>query len=213
MNKGNLSILLIDDHEVVRSGCRRLLEQGGHRVIGEASSGEQGLELYRELSPDVVILDLLLPGMTGLEVTQQLLARKPEASIVIFTVQNNVALAERVIKLGALGYVTKASDSRVLLHAIRQVAEHKVFLGPDIAQALALKQIHQQDSPFAYLTAREFEVFQLAAKGLSSSAISETLHLSPKTVANHLYRIKQKLDVTTSAEMAHLAIRHGLLTQ
>jgi len=205
--------LLIDDHEVVRSGCRRLLEQGGHTVVGEASSGEQGLELYRELSPDVVIVDLLLPGMSGLEVTQQILARKPKASIVIFTVQNNVALAERVIKLGALGYVTKASDSSVLLNAVNHVAAHKEFLGPDIAQALALKQIHQQNSPFADLTTREFEVFQLAAKGLDSPAISEALHLSPKTVANHLYRIKQKLGVTTSAEMARLAIRYGLLTE
>lgn len=213
MNKVNLSVLLIDDHEVVRSGCRRLLEQANHRVVGEASSGEQGLELYRALAPDVVIVDLLLPGMGGLEITQQILARQPEASIVIFTVQNNVTLAERVMKLGALGYVTKASDSSVLLNAVKQVANHKEFLGPDIAQAIALKQIHQQDSPFAGLTTREFEIFQLAAKGLGSSVISETLHLSPKTVANHLYRIKQKLDVTTSAEMAHLAIRHDLLTQ
>lgn len=213
MNKHNLSILLIDDHEIVRSGCRRLLEQGGHRVVGEADSGEKGLELYRQLTPDVVIVDLLLPGMSGLEITQQILARAPKASIVIFTVQNNVALAERVMKLGALGYVTKASDSSVLLNAVAQVASHKEFLGPDIAQAIALKQIHQQDSPFANLTTREFEVFQLAAKGLSSLAVSETLHLSPKTVSNHLYRIKQKLDVSTSAEMAHLAIRYGLLTE
>ena len=211
MYKVNYSVLLIEDHEVVRSGCRRLLEQAGHRVIGEASSGEQGHELYSELAPDVVIMDLMLPGMSGLETTRQILAREPEASIVIFTVQNNVALAERVIKLGALGYVTKASDSSVLLNAVNQAANNKEFLGPDIAQAIALKQIHQQDSPFADLTAREFEVFQLAAKGLGSSAISETLNLSPKTVANHSYRIKQKLQVTTSAEMAHLAIRHDLL--
>lgn len=213
MSKGSLSVLLIDDHEIVRSGCRRLLEQAGHKVVGEASSGEEGLELYRELSPEVAIIDLLLPGMSGLELTQQILAREEKASIVIFTVQNNVALAERVIKLGALGYVTKSSDSSVLIKAVQQVAAHKQFLGPDIAQALALKQVNQHHSPFADLTTREFEVFQLAAKGLDSSMISETLHLSPKTVANHLYRIKQKLDVSTTAEMAHLAIKYDLLLE
>lgn len=127
--------------------------------------------------------------------------------------ENRVFILNYTLESLALGYVTKASDSSVLLNAVAQVANHKEFLGPDIAQAIALKQIHQQDSPFADLTTREFEVFQLAAKGLSSLAVSETLHLSPKTVSNHLYRIKQKLDVSTSAEMAHLAIRYGLLTE
>ena len=110
-----------------------------------------------------------------------------------------------------MGYVTKASDSSVLLKAVNQAANNREFLGPDIAQALALKRIHQQGSSFADLSAREFEVFQLAAKGLDSAAIAKTLHLSPKTVSNYLYKIKQKLDVSTTAEMAHLAIRHGLL--
>jgi len=212
MNKGIVSVLLIDDHEIMRSGCRRLLEQCSYlQVVAEAASGEQGLELYRKLSPDVVVMDLSLPGMSGLETTQQILARNSEARIVIFTVQNNVMLAERAMHAGALGYVTKASDSSALLMAIKQAANNKEYLAPDIAQALALKRIHQQGSSFAHLSAREFEVFQLAARGLDSPTIAETLHLSPKTVSNYLYRIKQKLDVSTTAEMAHLAIRHGLL--
>ena len=213
MHNGVVSVLLIDDHEVVRSGCRRLLEQHGHlQVVAEASNGEQGLDLYRKLSPDVVVMDLSLPGMSGLQTTQQIMTRNPDARIVIFTVQNNVMLAERVMQAGAKGYVTKASDSSALLNAVKQAVNNKEFLGPDIAQALALKRIHQDSSSFAGLSAREFEVFQLAAKGSGSPAIAETLHLSPKTVSNYLYRIKQKLDVSTTAEMAHLAIRHGLLT-
>lgn len=209
----NIKVLIIDDHDVVRNGCRRLFEKEGHVVVGEASSGEQGLEMFRELNPDVVTLDLSLPGMSGLETAQQILSRDSKARIVIFSVQNNVALVERAVQLGVLGYVTKASDSNILAAAVVAVANHKEYLGPDIAQALALKGIHQQNSSFANLTTREFEVFQLAAKGKNSTAISEMLHLSPKTVANHMYRIKQKLDVTTSAEMAHLAIKHDLLME
>lgn len=211
MNDGTLSVLIVDDHEVVRSGCRRLLEKTGRiEVVAEARSGEEAWELYRKHAPDVVIMDLSLPGMGGLEAARRILAHEPKARILLFTIHDNALLAERAMQAGAMGYVTKASAADVLVSAVESVSRGKKFMGPEIAHALALKRVGQETSPLASLAAREFDVFELVTQGLSSAEIAETLHLSPKTVSNYVHRIKQKLGVSTTIEMVHLAIRHGL---
>ena len=211
MNANPISVLLVDDHLVVRSGCRRLLERRGRiKVVAETETGEEACELYRTHTPDVVIMDLSLPGMGGMEAARRILAHEPKARILLFTIHNNALLAERAMQGGAMGYITKASSADVIVSAVEKVARGEKVLGPEVAHALALKRIGQEDSPLACLAAREFELFELITWGHSGAEIAQTLHLSPKTVSNYLHRIKQKLDISTTAEMVHLAIRHGI---
>jgi two-component system invasion response regulator UvrY len=208
-----INVLLVDDHAVVRTGYRRLLETQPHiRILAEAATAEEGRRLYFEQHPDVVVMDISMPGIGGIEGIRRILSRDATARILICSIHDNSLLADRALQSGALGYVTKASDPEVLVKAVETVGRGKVFLGPDIAQALALKHIEKESSPLAVLSPREFEIFRLVADGRSGNIIADRLCLSTKTVSNYLSQIKKKLDVSSTAELVHLAMRHGLLS-
>jgi DNA-binding NarL/FixJ family response regulator len=207
-----ITVLLVDDHAVVRTGYRRLLEASGKiRVVAEAGSGEEALRLQAEQGPDVVVMDLSLPGMGGLEAIRRIKARDGRSRILVFSMHENALLAERAIQAGATGYITKASSSEVMVEAVLQVAEGKRYLGPDIAQSLALTRIGGEESPLGNLSQREFEVFELLVNGKGSNEIAQTLFLTPKTVSNYVSQIKNKLHASSTAELVHLAMQQGLI--
>ncbi len=213
MSEKPITVLLADDHMVVRTGYSRLLEQSGHiKVVAEAEDGEGACQLYREHRPDVVVMDLSMPGIGGLEASRRILSYQPSACILIFSLHDNVLLAERALQAGILGYITKASSPEVLIQAVEVVAQHRKYLGPDIAQSVALRNMGEEDSSLSKLSPRELEIFRLVVEGSSGPEISSTLSLTSKTVSNYLHQIKQKLNVHTSAELVHIAIQNGLIT-
>lgn len=205
-------IILADDHAVVRSGLRRLLELNkGLEVIAEAESGEQAYQLYGEFLPDIVVMDLSMPGMGGLEAAKRILQRYTQAKIIIFSMHEAVSFASQALKAGVRGYVTKTGVAEDLLTAIREVARGKTFLSAEIAQKVALQTLIGNDDPLHQLSSREFEIFRLLAEGRKVEEVAEMLKISQKTVANYYTMIKQKLGVSSPIEMVRLAIRHGLI--
>lgn len=206
------SVMLVDDHAVVRMGFRLLLEGTSDiRVTGEASSGEEAVRTFSELRPDVVVMDISMPGIGGLEAIGRILARESQTKILVLSAHEDAMHARRVLKAGAVGYLTKRSAADELIHAIRQVSQGRTYLEPGIAHQLAVQQLGGQKSPVEMLSEKEFKVFLALAKGQSVQEIADILSLSPRTVGTHLYNIKQKLGASNSAELAIIAIRSGLL--
>ena len=207
-----LRVMLVDDHAVVRMGFRLLLESDpGVRVCAEAESGETALRLYPEVKPDVVIMDVSMPGMGGIEAVSRLVAKDPEARVLVLSAHEDTVHPKRLMKAGALGYLSKRTAGEELLKALRQVAEGRNYIDPDLAQQLAVQQFSGDQSPVEILSEREFEVFMQLARGQSVNRIAETLFLSPRTVGTHLYNIKQKLGAENAAELTLIAMRNGLL--
>ncbi|WP_020168336.1 MULTISPECIES: response regulator [Methylotenera] len=205
-------IILADDHAVVRSGLRRLLELNkGLEVVAEAESGEQAYQLFGEFLPDIVVMDLSMPGMGGLEAAKRILQRYTTAKIIIFSMHEAVSFASQALKAGVRGYVTKTGVAEDLLAAITEVARGKTFLSAEIAQKVALQTLMGDDDPLHQLSSREFEIFRLLAEGRKVEEVAEMLKISQKTVANYYTMIKQKLGVSSPIEMVRLAIRHGLI--
>jgi DNA-binding NarL/FixJ family response regulator len=210
--KGNrVRVLLVDDHAVVRAGYRLLLQNAPEiEVVAEADSGELGCRLFAELTPDVVIMDLTLPGIGGLEAIRRIVQRDSRAKVLVFSMHEDILFVEQALAAGARGYVTKSSAPRVLIAAVKQVAAGGQPLARDIAQRLKVAR-SRGDSPLKELSTREFEIFCLLAEGLSSADIAKRLSLSHKTVANYGTQLKAKLGVGTVAELTRLAIRHGVV--
>jgi two-component system invasion response regulator UvrY len=205
-------IILVDDHAVVRSGLRRLLELKNNIVVmAEAESGEQAYQLYGELHPDVVVMDISMPGMGGLESAKRIIKRDAAAKIIIFSMHETVSFASQALKAGVRGYVTKTGAADDLITAVTEVARGRTFLSAEIAQKIALKTLMGDDDPLHQLSAREFEVFRLLADGKRIEEVADMLKISQKTVANYYTMIKQKLGVSSPIEMVRLAIRHGLI--
>ncbi|MFL6622104.1 MAG: response regulator [Sulfurifustaceae bacterium] len=212
MNAEPIRVMLVDDHAVVRMGFRLLLEgQPDIKVAAEAESGEQACLLYPQVRPEVVVMDLSMPGIGGLEAMTRLRARDGQAHILVLTAHDDTIHPRRVLDAGALGYLSKRSAAGELIQAVRQVAQGKIYVEPGIAQQMVAKQAGGVQYPVEALSQREFEVFLLLSQGISVTEIAATLHLSPRTVGTHLYHIKQKLGAANSAEMALIAIRAGLL--
>lgn len=208
----SLRIMLVDDHAVVRMGFRLLLDTTRDlRVVSECGSGEEALQRFPEVAPDVVVLDLSMEGMGGLETLSRLLAKWPAAKVLVLSAHEDTAHPRRALTAGALGYLTKRSAAEALIEAIRQVAAGRVFLEPALAQELAVARMGSPGNPVEALSAREFEVFMMLACGRSVNEIAELLFLSPRTVGTHLYNIKQKLGAGNSAELTLIAIRNGLI--
>ena len=208
MNTANIRIMLVDDHAIVRSGFRRLLEQQpGCHVVAEAADADRAYALFVEHEPDVVVLDLSMPGVSGLDTIRRILARKPSAKILVFSMHEDASLAERAIQLGARGYVTKSSAPETLASAVADVVQGKLALSPDIAQSLAILKVTAGENPVNALSAREFEIFRLLAGGHSVASIATLMSLSGKTVANYHSLIKQKLGISTDVELVLLAQR------
>jgi two-component system invasion response regulator UvrY len=207
-----IKVLLVDDHSVVRMGFKMLIEaESDMEVISEAESGEDGIKVFKELKPDLVVMDITMPGIGGLESIERILAFDKNAKILVLSAHEDSVHPKRVLNAGALGYLTKRSAAEELIKAIRSVYSGKKFLEADIAQQMAITQLSGENNPVEVLSDREFEVFMALAKGKSTNEIAETMHLSPRTVGTHLYNIKQKLNANNSAEIALIAIRCGLL--
>lgn len=207
-----IRVILADDHAVVRSGLRRLLEQSNAvEVIAEADSGEQAYQLYGEHLPDVLVMDMSMPGMGGLEALRRVLSRHPSARVVIFSMHENASFATQALSAGARGYVAKSGAAEDLMKALREVSSGKSYLSPSVAQKIVLQNMSGSEDPTKRLSAREFEVFRLIAEGHNVDEIAEILKISQKTVANYQTLLKQKLGVNSPVELVRLAIRYGVI--
>ena len=209
-----LTLLLVDDHAVVRSGFKVLLQTWDDvDVVAEANSGEEALPLYTLHRPEVVVMDIAMAGMGGIEATKRLLALDPQVRILALSAHEDSSYAKRALQAGALGYLSKRTAPEVLIDALRMVARHQRFIDPIIAQRMA-NQRNESDSQYIdKLSPREFEVFLMLAKGRSVLYISQALGLSASTVGTHLYKVKLKLQLSNQSEMTLLAMRHGLLDE
>ena len=207
-----INVMLVDDHAVVRMGFKMLLETDADiKVVCEAESGEQAIQRYVEFKPHVVVMDITMPGIGGLEAIERILAKDSAAKILVLSAPEDSVHPKRVLNAGAMGYLTKRSAAEEMIKAIRVVASGKKYLEAGVAQQMAIQQLSGDQNPVDVLSPREFEVFMALAKGKTTNEIAETLFLSPRTVGTHLYNIKQKLNANNSAEIALIAMRSGLL--
>ena len=208
----NLNVLLVDDHSVVRMGFKMLIDsEKDMQVIAEAETGEDGIIKFQEIKPDVIVMDITMPGIGGLEAIERIIAKDKNAKILVLSAHEDSVHPKRVLSAGAIGYLTKRSAAEELINAIRTVGSGKKYIESSVAQQLAITQLSGENDPTEVLSDREFEVFISLAKGKSTNEIAHTMCLSPRTVGTHLYNIKQKLNANNSAEIALIAIRCGLL--
>lgn len=203
-----ITVLLVDDHPVVRAGYRRLLESTTDlRVVAEADNGETGCKLYQKYTPDVVILDLKMPGIDGLETIHRIKAKDPAAHILVFSMYSNAILIGRALQAGATGYLSKRGGLDQMIKAVRRVSQGKKYLDQELTKGIADKIFGSNaEDPINVLTKREFQLFKLLAEGNSIREIAETLSISPKTVGAHHDNIKKKLELKNTAQLIHLAI-------
>lgn len=207
-----ITVLLVDDHALVRSGIRAVLNQGdGIRVIAEAEDGESAIDLVRQNPPDVVLMDVNMPGIGGMEATRRIVRLNPKVKVIILTVHNEEPYPTRLFKAGAAGYLTKGCSVEEMVQAIRQVHAGGHFVSNAIAQSVALSMLPGHESPLERLSQREMQVFMMLMRGDRPQQISDTLHLSPKTVSTYRTRLFSKLGVKSDADLARLAMRYGLL--
>jgi len=209
-----IRVLVVDDHELVRIGLRHILaDYPAIQIAGEAVDGESALRMNREIRPDVVLLDVCLPGLSGFEVTTRLKQASPNLGIIILTVHEQAPYPARLLETGASGYLTKGCPSTELVQAIQTVARGGRHIGSRIAQQMALNMLPGgNSSPFEELSAREMEVMLMLADGRKIADIAEVLHLSPKTIATYKYRIYEKLNTRNDVDMARMAMRYGIVT-
>ncbi len=211
-----IRLILADDHDLVRTGMRRLLEDiADIEIVAEATTGEEAVAHARAGNPSVVLMDINMPGMSGIDATKKILQRNDSIKIIIVTMSEDEMLAQRLLKIGAAGYLTKGCKINEIEHAIREVIANRRYLTPQIAQQLALAgtKANEGQSPFGDLSEREIEVMTLILDGKKTNEISDKLCLSPKTVSTYRYRLFAKLEIQSDVELARLAIRHGVLSQ
>ncbi len=208
-----IRLLIVDDHELVRVGLRQILaDYPSIEIVGEAGNGETAIRLNRELWPDVVLLDICMPGLSGLETTTRLKQARPALAVLILSVHETAPYPERLMEAGASGYLTKGCPVTELVQAIRTVASGGRHIGSTVAQSMALGMLPgTSTSPFDELSAREMEVMLMLADGHRLADIASTMHLSPKTVATYKYRIFEKLDTRNDVAMTRMAMRYGIV--
>lgn len=204
-------VMIADDHAMLRQGLRTLLEQAGHQVMPDAHNGEEACALVEKNHPDLLILDLDMTGIGGLEALKRILHRKPMLRVLIFSMHDDCIYATRAIQAGARGYVTKTEPPEVILEAIQKVVKGGRYLNNELAQNLSMYHLESQESPIEKLSPREFEVFRRIAQGESLSVIAEKMHIGYKTVANIQTSVRQKLGVETTGQLVHIAIRFGII--
>ena len=210
--KTPINVMLVDDHAVVRFGFRMLLDATEDiRVVAEAESAEIAYQLIPTAKPDVIVIDISLGGTMGVEATRRIVARDKMARVLGLSSHEDPSYVRYMLKAGALGYLSKRSAPDELMHAIRQVAEGRMYIDSQLSQRMALEEFNGEKSPIEVLSEREFGVFIQLAKGSSVNQIAEMLNISPRTVGTHLYNVKQKLGVANQAELALIAVRHGLI--
>ncbi len=208
-----IKVLVVDDHDLVRSGIKRMLDDiQGIKVTGEARTGEDAVTSARKNRPDVVLMDVKMPGIGGLEATRKLLLLDPDIKVLIVTVCDDDLFPAKLLQAGAAGYLTKDATMDEMVRAIRAVNSGQRYISPAVAQQLAFKHItDKEESPFSSLSERELQVMIMITRGNKPQEISEKLNLSPKTVNSYRYRIFEKLGVKNDVELTLLAIRHGLV--
>lgn len=208
-----IKVLLVDDHELVRVGISRLLSDiPGITVVGETSSGEEAIKFVKEKHPDVVLMDVKMPGIGGLEATRKMLRTNPEVKVIALTIYDGEPFPSKLLQAGAKGYLTKGAALEEMVAAIRAVHSGKRYLGPDIAQQLAFKTLEEKDKPlFDQLSDREMQVLLMITSGQKVQDIAVKLCLSTKTINTYRYRLFEKLNVGSDVELTHIAIRYGIV--
>lgn len=211
-----IRIMLVDDHRLVRAGLKRVLtEVADMEVVAEASTGEEALDLLRDITPDVVLMDINMPGIGGLEATRRLLQRSPAAKVIVVSMHLEEPYPSRMLAAGAAGYISKDSAADEVVTAIRRVHGGGHYVAADVAGNLAASLVKGPGgaSPFDQLSQRETQVMLMVTKGYSTQEISDRLHLSPKTVSTYRYRLFEKLGVGNDVELTRMAMRYGLLDE
>jgi two-component system invasion response regulator UvrY len=207
-----IRVLLVDDHAVVREGYRRLLEATDRiAVVAEADNGEDAYRRFLELAPDVVVMDISLPGIGGLEVLRRVLAREPAAQVLMFSMHEDPVFVSRALERGARGYLTKASAPEMMVEAVLSIADGRRFIAPDVAQILEARRSLVAGSVLDPLTEREFEVLRLLIEGRSVPEIADLMCLSAKTISNYQTAIRQKIGAETPMQLLRAALANGLI--
>jgi two-component system, NarL family, invasion response regulator UvrY len=212
MSRQAVRVLLVDDHAVVREGYRTLIEKHeGLTVVGEAANAAAAYQGYKDTQPDVVIMDISMPGRGGIDAIEHIRRLDPQARILVFTMHVRALYALQAFRAGAKGYVTKSSPPDVLVNAVRGVAEGRVVICPETSEQLALDRVQEESKGLECLSPREFEILRMLLAAKSTDEIAAALNLSRKTAANYHYSIKSKLGVTSDIQLLHLGLRHGLV--
>lgn len=206
-----IRVMLVDDHALVRMGFRMLLANAQFEVVAEADTGEQACADYPRVRPDVVVMDLSMPGMGGLEAVRRLLAQDAKARVLALSAHEDTAHPRRVLRAGALGYLSKRSAPEALIAAVTAVAANRPYVDAQTAQAMAVAEMRGETSPAGALSEREFSVFVQLARGQSVAQIADNLKLAPSTVGTHLFHVKQKLGVSNQSELTLVALQWGLM--
>ncbi|KTD89745.1 UvrY/SirA/GacA family response regulator transcription factor [Pseudoalteromonas sp. H71] len=209
-----INVLLVDDHELVRTGIRRILDDvRGFKVVGEAKDGEAAVQFCRQHTPNIVLMDMNMPGMGGLEATKKICRYCPDVKIIVLTVNCEDPFPSKVMQIGAHGFLTKGAGSDEMVRAIRSVHAGQRYIAPEIAQQIALTQVtgRTDENPFQSLSERELQIMLMITKGEKAQDIAERLNLSSKTVNSYRYRMFEKLNVGGDVELTHLAIRHKMI--
>lgn len=211
-----IKILLVDDHELFRAGMRSILEHHDDMtVIGEADSGELAVDFVRKTPPDVVMMDINMPGIGGLEATRKICRINENIRVIAVTVLSDDPFPAQLLEAGAKAYISKGCPAEEMFEAIKCVVTGKPYISNDVARKLTLAKLtgNGSDSPLEKLSGREMQVMMMITQGQSTQSISDSLFLSPKTVSTYRHRLYEKLDVSNDVELTHFAIRHGLLDQ
>jgi two-component system invasion response regulator UvrY len=207
-------VLLVDDHELVRTGIKRILDDvRGFKVVGEAKDGEAAVQFCRQHAPNIVLMDMNMPGMGGLEATKKICRYCPDVKIIVLTVNCEDPFPSKVMQIGAHGFLTKGAGSDEMVRAIRSVHAGQRYIAPEIAQQIALAQVtgRTDENPFQSLSERELQIMLMITKGEKAQDIADRLNLSSKTVNSYRYRMFEKLNVGGDVELTHLAIRHKMI--
>lgn len=219
MSKESIKLLIIDDHKMVTDGYKTLLEVNGFNVVGCANNANYGYNLYKELKPDVALIDVSMPGKSGLSCIESIVTYDPQAKLIVCTMYDDFEIAARAIKSGAKGFITKANSLSIMLEAINQVYAGEHYLSKTYAQAIALVDVSEHDelgqtgsfTQLDMLSAKEFSIFKMVAEGCKTIEIAEEMCLSAKTVANYRSKILRKIRAKNTHELMLIAIRHGVI--
>jgi len=212
MSRKTIRILIVDDHAIVREGYRALLaKHEGLKVVGEACDAASAYQCYKEMRPDVVIMDISMPGRGGIDAIEHIRELDSHARVLVFTMHSGAAYALQAFRAGAKGYITKSSPPELLVRAVRDIAEGRLAICPEISEALAIDRLQEEKTGLHGLSPREFEIFRMILDAKSTDEIALALNLSRKTVSNYHYAIKSKLGVDSDIELLYLGLRQGLV--
>lgn len=207
------TVVVVDDHDLIRVGiCRLLTDVPDITVVGQARSGEEAITLVKDLSPDIVFMDVRMPGIGGLEATRRILARQPETKVIVVSAFNDEIYPATLLKAGAYGYITKNADTEEIKTAVQTVLSGKIYVSPKLAQMLVVSGMtNNEKSPLSELSQRELQIAELITSGKRANDVAETLSISPKTINTYKYRIYDKLGVTNDVELTLAAVKYGLV--